>query len=118
MTTHILLIESDDVTRILLRYHLVRAGYVVAEATPGDVLPMLRHQPPQLVIADQRSRLDNGQSVEDLWHYNPESCSMPLLMLTDIDRTPSKEAHCHYLAKPVLARQLLQDIGSMLSAES
>ncbi|HEY1016200.1 MAG TPA: hypothetical protein VGE07_26055, partial [Herpetosiphonaceae bacterium] len=66
-STLIILIESDQVTRTLIRYHLLRAGYAVEECAPDDLLQLLRTRPPQLVIAAQESRLGDGQPMDGLW---------------------------------------------------
>jgi DNA-binding response OmpR family regulator len=122
MPTLILLIESDQVTRTLIRYHLLRAGYAVEESAPDDVLRLLRTREPRLVIADEDSMLDDGQSMDDLWERAPEARSVPLLLLADVAPPAARSGRPlgtarqrQYLAKPVLARQLLSGIGAMLA---
>lgn len=119
--TSIILIESDQLTRTLIRYHLVRAGYAVEECHPDDLLQVLRSRPPQLVIAAQESLLGDGQPMHDLWERHPEAGAVPLLLLADLPPiaggrpqagAPSRR---RYLARPVLARQLLSGIGAMLA---
>ena len=115
MPTEVLLIDPDNVTRTLIKYHLIRAGYVVHEVPSGEaVLQLSSSAQPRLVIADESVRFDDHceavQTPFTLYH------SLPWVVLTALPCSQRDQSSRTYIAKPALATQLLSCIAALITS--
>ena len=102
MATTVLLIDPNNVTRAIIKYHLCRAGYTVYEAlNREDVRSAERDLRPAMIIVDE--------SV-DLAESDPQ---LPHLVLTNLPHPPSNQDSRAFLTKPVLANHLLSAVSSL-----
>jgi CheY-like chemotaxis protein len=115
MPTEVLLIDPDNVTRTLIKYHLMRAGYIVHEAASSEALlhfsPFLH---PSLIIADESVNLDDQPSCakSPLGVYG----RLPSLVLTALPATQRADSRRTYIAKPALSNQLLRCVAALLTS--
>ena len=113
MPTEVLLIDPDTVTRTLIRYHLLRAGYVVHAAPNGEaVLQLSSSVQPRVVIADESVKLDDPCEVTRFTVYH----ALPWVVLTALPCRQRDQSSRTYIAKPALSRQLLSCIAALMTS--
>ncbi len=80
MTTHILLVDDDDLLRRSLAFNLEKAGYRVSTAaTAEDALALTQRDAPDLIILDVG--LPGMDGLEALQHFRA-AVGMPVIFLT------------------------------------
>jgi CheY-like chemotaxis protein len=117
MPTEVLLIDPDNVTRTLIKYHLMRAGYIVHEAASGEaLLTFSSYLHPSLIIVDESVNLDDQASCggvsSPLTHYG----TLPSLVLTALPVPQRDHSSRAYIAKPVLSNQLLRCVAALITS--
>ncbi|MBA3468054.1 MAG: response regulator [Herpetosiphonaceae bacterium] len=112
MSIEVLLIDPDNVSRTLIKYHLKRAGYIVHEAANCEAA--LRFSPyvrPSLIIADESVNLEEQPSGQIKCYT-----ALPWVVLTDLPAPQRTESRRTYLAKPALSSQLLRCIDALMTS--
>src|SRR5262245_53713468 len=80
----ILVVDDEAPIREMLRDVLVAAGYVVVTAADGrEALPMTLTDKPDLIVSDIRMPRLDGLTLCKALRVNPETKSVPVLMLTN-----------------------------------
>ncbi len=124
MGNHNILIVEDEESLLKLESILLTAkGYRVIGASDGsEALEALTKEKPDLVLLDvMLPRLDGFEVCKNI-KSNPETRSIPVVMLTSLksreDYTKALRAGADaYLTKPFKALQLVETIKSMLESE-
>ena len=82
----ILIIDDEDMTRMMIRRVLEDAGYSVLEAADGlQGVEICRRQRPDAVLMDVRMPVMNGYDACRAIRQEITTCHMPILMLTSLD---------------------------------
>lgn len=116
----ILVVEDEEDIRQLLVFHLEREGYAVLEAEDGKAgLALARAHEPALVLLDVMLPVMDGFTVCKELERDPETSSIPVLMLTargeEVDRVLGLELGADdYVVKPFSARELLLRVRAIL----
>jgi len=116
----ILVIEDEEDIRELVSYNLLREGYQVASVATGeDGLKSVDLRPPQLILLDLMLPGIDGLSVCQRLKSNPNTESIPIVMLTakgeesDIVSGLNLGAD-DYIAKPFSPKVLLARVRAVL----
>jgi DNA-binding NtrC family response regulator len=120
LTTTILLLVSDAITRSVLEEKLEDAGYMVlATGDLGQAVERLQHSSPELLITRNYVQ---GLPGHDAANYLRTKCpKMRVLMLggvLDDDRLRhrSELQNFHVFPKPYSVDEMLQEVKNVLSA--
>jgi len=125
MTPHdrtVLVVDDNDETRWLVADVLKRAGYVVLEASDGQLaLDVASRVHPDLVLLDMTLPGMDGLEVTRRFKSNPELATIPLIALSarrqPIDREQALVAGCaRYVTKPCPPAMLRDVVASALDA--
>lgn len=122
MTKHILLCDDEPHILRAAEYKFKRSGYDVACAFDGqEGWEEIQKRRPDVVVTDcQMPRLD-GLGLAKLIHENPETCDIPVFMLTakgfEISSEQAREQYgiLEVLAKPFSPRELFQRVDSLFA---
>ena len=118
MSEHkVLLVEDDQTLLDILKYNLIKEGYIVVTATDGvQALEVARSGKPDLVVLDiMLPKLDGLEVCRIL----RREMNMPIIMLTakseEIDKIVGLEIGADdYMTKPFSMRELLARVRAML----
>lgn len=116
----ILVVDDEEDILELVRYNLAREGYDVACETTGDgVLTRVRSEHPDLIILDLMLPGMNGLDVCRLLKNDPETGSIPVIMLTakaeEADIITGLELGADdYIPKPFSPRVLVSRVKAVL----
>ncbi len=116
----ILIVEDEEEIRELVRYNLERGGYQVAGTDSGDdALTRVRSLKPDLIVLDLMLPGLDGLSVCRILKEDPETRSVPIIMLTargeEKDIVAGLELGADdYVTKPFSPRILLSRIEAVL----
>jgi two-component system, OmpR family, response regulator ResD len=115
--THIALVDSDDPSRAYAAFVLTDAGYRVTELDDGtNVLPLLAHQPVDLIILDaELPNMDGFALCEQVRQLS----DVPLIFLTTRDSTEDRVRGLRlgaddYQIKPIEPAELLARVQAVL----
>ncbi len=113
MPTEVLLIDPDNISRTLIKYHLKRAGYIVHEAANREAaLQFSPYVRLSLIIADESINLEDQPSSAS--NCSPLYSLLPWVVLTDLPAHQRDQSRRAYLAKPALSDQLLSCIAALM----
>ena len=110
----VLVIDDDEIVRLLVRLHLANAGYAVAvaeDAVEGGHL-IVKEQP-DLVVCDVDMPYMNGYEFVEALKADPLTRQIPVIFLTVRDDVPDHARRlgaAAYLRKPLTADRLLQAV--------
>ena len=113
MTTKILIIDDDPITRLLAAEKLTEENFRVFEAANGQQgLAMIKQIKPDLVLLDVIMPDIDGYDVCKEIRRNPELASLPVIMLTGLEDNASIVRAYDYgatdfVTKPIDPAQLL-----------
>ncbi len=116
----ILIIEDEKDIVDLIDYHLKQAGFIVIKAYDGaSGLDKARKEKPDLIILDLMLPEMDGKDVCKSLKSNPETQSIPILMLTakaeEVDRIVGFEIGADdYVTKPFSPRELVLRVKAIL----
>src|SRR5512147_3013492 len=116
MTTHILLVDDDDLLRRSLAFNLEKAGYRVSTAANAeDALALAQRDTPELLILD--IGLPGMDGLEALRQYR-QRASVPVIFLTarrrQFDQVLGLELGADdYVTKPFALEVLLARIRAV-----
>jgi two-component system, OmpR family, response regulator len=115
---HVLLIEDEPNIAEAIRFLLTRDGLRVSHAVEGaSALTLLRQDRPDLVILDHMLPGMSGLEVLTALRTDPESCDLPVMMLTarGRDREMAERAGAdRFMTKPFSNSEMLAEVHSML----
>jgi len=120
----ILIVDDDEGQRLTLSYRLECLGFETQTVGSGlEGLRLAQHHHPDLVILDVRLPDMDGLSVCEQINDNAETCCIPVLILSGMDRQDivrrARAAGCRYfLRKPYDPNVLLMVIEQLLKGES
>ena len=116
-STHVLIVEDDDVARTKLAGYLETAGHRVSEAVDGQGLrQVLVHDPVDLVLLDINLPGEDGL---DLTRFIRARYDVGIILVTgrtdDVDRIVGLEIGADdYVTKPFNPRELLARVKTLL----
>ena len=116
----ILLVEDNDLVRVLMYERLVTRGFEVLLAVDGEqALAKTRSEKPDLVLMDLSIPLINGWDVTRMIKADPDLQTIPVIALTAHvitgEREKALEAGCDdYETKPVDFKRLLEKINHFM----
>jgi two-component system, sensor histidine kinase and response regulator len=118
---HVLVVDDLDANRSLVRYLLEMHHYRVTEAADGlEALCVVAQDPPDVIVLDVMMPGIDGIEVCRRLKADPESASIPVLLLTALqepeDRRKGIEAGANdFLAKPMDMQEVLLRIRNAVT---
>ena len=122
--TKILLVEDNELIRDMLLRRLQKRNFEVVIAGDGrQGIAKAKDEAPDLILMDVGLPEINGCEATRLLKKDPETCDIPLIILTAHATTHEREqalqAGCDSFAtKPIAFPQLLEDIQTLLSRQA
>ena len=118
-TPRVLLVDDDPTTRNLISHFLRKEDFIVIKASGGsDGLARAKSDRPDLLIVDAAVPGMNGFELLSLLKREPETCGLPVLMLSSLDDeetiVKSLDAGADYVIKPFSPRILVAKIKKIL----
>ena len=119
MTTVLIVDDSPTEQRVLQKY-LQTAGYTTLSAPDADTgIKIAKEQTPDLILMDVVMPGTNGFQATRKLSKDPETNSIPIIMITTKDQETDKvwglrQGAKEYLVKPVKQDQLLDTVTSVL----
>ena len=119
----VLIVDDESMARTLLRLMLIRAGFIVYEAEDGfDALEKAHMNRPDIVLLDVMMPGMDGFAVCESFRNNPETISLPIIMLsakTDLESINKglRAGATMYLTKPISTESLTKHIREALGNE-
>jgi two-component system, OmpR family, alkaline phosphatase synthesis response regulator PhoP len=116
----ILVVEDEKDIRELVRFHLEKDGYTVAEAESGEeALQRVARERPALIVLDIMLPGTDGLEVCRRLRGSAETLSVPIVMLTakaaEVDRVLGLEMGADdYITKPFSPRELVARVRAVL----
>ncbi|MGD2040828.1 MAG: response regulator [Anaerolineae bacterium] len=118
------LIADDEPEVInLVRIMLEMEGYTVLDATDGqEALTSIRSKKPALVLLDVRMPKMSGLDVLARLRREPETASIPVIMLSVVTTYPEvqqalDQGAIAYLPKPFELREMVRLVGEVIAME-
>lgn len=115
----VLLVEDNEINRVVTQDYLVDKGYDVITALNGfEALEQARHHQPELILMDvQMPGMDGLEAIRQL-RTIPEFVTTPIIAVTALampgDRERCLEAGANeYLTKPLSLKVLMQRIEAL-----
>ncbi len=88
----VMIVDDDQMNRELLETVVKRAGYSVTHANSGaQALRMVAAQPPDLILLDVRLGEMSGYDVCSRIKSDPETRSIPIIILTAADNEQDRQ---------------------------
>src|SRR5450759_4389740 len=109
----ILIVDDEKDIADLLSYNLEKEGFSTVKAYDGETaLKMVKMQKPDLIILDLMLPKINGLDVCRALRRNPETASLPIIMLTakgdEVDKIIGLELGADdYITKPFSIKELI-----------
>ena len=83
----ILVIDDNALLRNMVKQLLTRDGHIVLDAKNGPIgLALARTEKPDLILLDLMMPSMSGEEVAKFLHYDPDLCSIPVVVLTSVDQ--------------------------------
>jgi two-component system alkaline phosphatase synthesis response regulator PhoP len=120
MTLRILMVDDEKDIVDLVAYNLEKEGYETLKALDGEkALQLVRTKTPDLVVLDLMLPGIQGLEVCKRIRKDPETASIPIIMLTakgaEIDKIVGLEVGADdYITKPFSVKELLARIKAVL----
>lgn len=120
MTTKILLVDDDQITRKMLERSLEEHGFSTAQAANGrDAVFLAKDWRPDLIILDIMMPEMDGTEAAGKLRQNPATRDIPIIFLTSIlskgeERCQTSPNRQTFLAKPWDEGRLLQEIRRLV----
>lgn len=117
----ILVVDDEPPIRELLREVLTSVGYTVIMAADGrEALPMTLAEKPDLILSDIRMPKLDGLTLCKALRVNPETKSIPIIMLTNFNTSEHMEAAMmagadDFLPKPLNVEEVKIRVRSLLN---
>ena len=120
MTTKVLIVEDEAHIRELVRFNLLKEGFLVIEAEDGvAAMTVVRREKPELVLLDLMLPGQDGLEVCRMLKSQKETAGIAIIMLTakaeEIDKVLGLEMGADdYLTKPFSPRELVARVKAVL----
>ncbi|MBV9656683.1 MAG: response regulator transcription factor [Verrucomicrobia bacterium] len=120
VAARVLLVDDEPDVADLVRYRLQGAGHEVMVASDGlTALRLARERRPDLLVLDLMLPQMSGQEVCRQLKSDPETASIPIIMLTARGQPAERIAGLEigaddYVTKPFSPRELLLRVGAVL----
>ncbi|NJL20913.1 MAG: response regulator [Leptolyngbyaceae cyanobacterium SM1_3_5] len=118
---HVLIAEDDTTTRLMFRRILEREGWQVREAENGRfALQELEAQTPDLMLLDLMMPEVDGFEVISQMRRHPQWRSIPVIVITAMDLTPSDRLDLNGYVEQILCKgaydgeELLQEVRDLV----
>jgi len=118
----VLVVEDDAPTRELLQRMLINEGWEVEQAENGKVALMcMLNRRPNLILLDLMMPEIDGFQLVELLRANPEWRTIPVIIITAIDLTPTERMQLHGYVERVLQKgayqrdELLRDVRELIA---
>ncbi len=121
MTSIVLVVDDEDMTRKLLRLMLERDGFTILEAEDGQqALDMIADSRPDLVILDVMMPNLDGFTACQILRTQPETADLPIILLSARTQVEAVRAGLQagadrYMTKPISKPELVQTITDLLA---
>lgn len=122
--TTVLLVEDNQMNKILVREILTLNGYAIIEASSGtEALKVLSTQKPDLILMDLHLPEMDGVTATRIIKCDESNRSIPVLALTaSAMKGEEDEILCKgfdgYVAKPIEVKKLLEAITANLARKA
>lgn len=116
---HIVVADDDPVMRALLQMNLEAEGHSVTLAVDGDeALELASSEKPELLVLDIAMPGVDGLEVTRRLREQPDTASLPIVLLTGRDSNPDiiagwKSGADYYITKPFVIEHLRYFIKTM-----
>lgn len=123
MSARVLVVDDNEDNRRIMQEILRMRGFEVETAVDGpEALRAIERQRPDVVLLDVMMPAMSGMEVLDRIKANPQSATVPVIMITakaaDEDVLAGyKFGADYYITKPFTPRQLLYGLGLVLGRE-
>ncbi|MDR3592571.1 MAG: response regulator transcription factor [Negativicutes bacterium] len=120
MATKVLIVEDEANIRELVRFNLLKEGFIVIEAEDGaSALNLVRREKPELVLLDLMLPGQDGLDVCRTLKNHKDTAGIAIIMLTaraeEIDKVLGLEMGADdYLTKPFSPRELIARVKAVL----
>ncbi len=120
----ILVIDDEADVRNVLRDVLSAAGYTIVTASDGrEALPLTLKDKPDLILSDIRMPKLDGLTLCKALRVNPETKSIPVIMLTSYNTSEQMEAAMtagadDFITKPLNMEEVKIRVRSMLKLKN
>lgn len=121
MSQKILVVDDDREWNLLLKIHIEKAGFTVAQAFNGrEAMEKIAADTPALVILDINMPVMDGWEVCQTLRGNPATENLPIMILSsysqvqDIQRGKSFRVK-RYLLKPCLPQTVVQNVRDIFT---
>jgi Amt family ammonium transporter len=118
----VLVVEDDAPTRELLQRMLANEGWQVEQAENGKVALMsLMNRHPDLIVLDLMMPEIDGFQLVELLRANPDWRTIPVIIITAIDLTPTERLQLHGSVERILQtgsyqrEELLRDVRELIA---
>jgi CheY-like chemotaxis protein len=118
----VLVVEDDAPTRELLQRMLANEGWQVEQAENGKVALMsLMNRHPDLIVLDLMMPEIDGFQLVELLRANPDWRTIPVIIITAIDLTPTERLQLHGSVERILQKgayqreELLRDVRELIA---
>jgi len=115
--------EPEVVDMVQMMLHM-EGGYVVLSAADGqETLEKVRTEPPDLILLDVRMPRMSGLEVLDSLRSEPDTASIPVVMLSVMTSDPEvrdalQRGAIAYLSKPFEMREMTWLVGHVLHLDA
>ena len=121
-TPRLLLVEPDQVTRVLYASMFEDAGYAVYAVAEGiEAIDVARVRLPDLVVIDLAAPAPDGLELLRHWREDPLTCSIPIVVVTsslhfDVQPRTRAEGAISVLGKPMSPETLVAEVDDLIRA--
>ena len=120
----ILAVEDEPDLIELIKYHLLRAGHLVATASTGwDALEQIRSERPDLILLDLMLPDLDGFGVCEILRRDPATATIPIIIVSawsspDTRNLGLELGALDYLTKPFSPHDLVERVNHFLEARA
>ena len=120
----ILAVEDEPDLVELIKYHLLRAGHLVATAGTGwDALEQIRRERPDLILLDLMLPDLDGFGVCEILRRDPATATIPIIIVSawsspDTRNLGLELGALDYLTKPFSPHDLVKRVNHFLEARA
>lgn len=115
-----LIVDDQAPVRYLVNQHLIRIGVATVEAEDGEqALELIRRKRPHLVVTDIMMPKMSGFDLLEAIRKNPETASIPVIMITADNQVESREKSFRmgaddFVSKPIKPEDFIPRVRRFL----